>query len=81
VLRAFTFEESARNNDPRAAIVPSPPIKEGCYLSRVAVCREITTKAKNSGAVLDKFINTMLDKGEGQKLFSKIVIGDCSART
>ncbi|MDA3955510.1 extracellular solute-binding protein [Oceanispirochaeta sp.] len=67
---AERFDESAKNSNPAAQVISIEPIKNAFYINRVGPAFSITTAAKNPAAVFDVFLNTMLDKGAGQVLFT-----------
>lgn len=72
---AQRFDSSAKNSDPDAEVIPIPPIKEAFYINRVGPLFAITAAADNPARIFDAFINTMLDKGEGQILFTHGIEG------
>lgn len=72
---AVRFNDSAKNANPGAVIIPIAPIKNAHYINRVGPAFSITKGAKNPEQVFDAFINTMLDKGKGQTLFTHGIEG------
>jgi putative aldouronate transport system substrate-binding protein len=72
---AQRFDSSAKNSNPDAVVIPIPPIREAFYINRVGPLFAITVAADNPAQIFDVFINTMLDKGEGQILFTHGIEG------
>lgn len=77
---AGTWDTNLKNNleanEHDGRLIPLKPIKEvGSYLERQAPAWAITTKAKNPEGVFKYFLETMLDGGEVQKLFTYGVEG------
>ena len=72
---AVRFNDSAQNSNPEAEVISIAPIKDAFYINRVGPAFCITKAAKDPGAVFDVFINTMLDKGDGQVLFTHGIEG------
>ncbi|MDC7232873.1 MAG: extracellular solute-binding protein [Spirochaetales bacterium] len=72
---AVRFNDSAKNSNPGAEVISIEPIAEAFYINRVGPAFSITKAAKNPEAVFDTFINTMLDEGEGQTLFTHGIEG------
>ena len=69
------MDASAKAANPNAEVIAIPPVGDAFYINRVGPCFAITTAADNPGAIFDAFINTMLDRGEGQALFTHGVLG------
>jgi len=72
---AVRFDESAKNTNPRARVIPIAPIKNASYVNRVGPAFSITVAAKDPALVFDAVINTMLDKGKGEVLFTHGIEG------
>lgn len=72
---AVRFNDSAKNSNPGAEVTSIEPIKNAFYINRVGPAFSITKAAKNPEAVFDAFMNTMLDKGAGQTLFTHGIEG------
>lgn len=72
---ATRFDQRTVAQVPGAKVRAVAPIEEAFYINRLGPVFSITTSAKNPQVIFDKFINTMLDKGEGQKLFTYGVEG------
>ncbi len=72
---AVRFNDSARNSNPGAEVISIDPIKGAHYINRVGPAFAITKAAKNPEGIFDAFLNTMLDKGEGQILFTHGIEG------
>ncbi|WP_246745076.1 extracellular solute-binding protein [Thiospirochaeta perfilievii] len=66
---ATRFDDSAKNINPKASVVSMPAIENAYYINRVVPAFSITSKAADPKMVFDKFMNLMIDKAEGQKLF------------
>ena len=66
----LTLEQNVQNLFPDAKLVAIPAIKElGGYTERQAPVLAITSKCENPAGVFKYLFETMLDGGEGQKLF------------
>ena len=72
---AVRFNDSARNANPGAEVISIDPIDGAFYINRVGPAFCITKAAKDPEAVFDAFLNTMLDKGAGQILFTHGIEG------
>ena len=72
---AVRFNDSAQNSNPAAEVISIAPINDAFYINRVGPAFSITKAAKNPEAVFDVFLNTMLDKGDGQTLFTHGIEG------
>lgn len=72
---AVRFNDSAQNAHAGAQVISIPPIENAYYINRVGPAFSITTASKNPELVFDKFINTMLDKADGQILFTHGIEG------
>jgi putative aldouronate transport system substrate-binding protein len=72
---AVRFNDSAQNTNPEAEVISIKPIKNAFYINRVGPAFSITKAAKNPEAVFNIFLNTMLDKGAGQILFTHGIEG------
>ena len=72
---AVRFNDSAQNSNPEAEVISIEPIDNAFYINRVGPAFCITKAAKEPEAVFDVFINTMLDKGDGQVLFTHGIEG------
>lgn len=72
---AVRFNDSAQNANAAAKVISIPAIDNANYINRVGPAFAITTAAKNPEVLFDKFINTMLDKAEGQALFTHGIEG------
>ncbi|MBN2657565.1 MAG: extracellular solute-binding protein [Spirochaetales bacterium] len=72
---AVRFNDSAQNAHPEAQVIPIEPIANAYYINRVGPAFSITKAAKNPEGVFDAFMNTMLDKGAGQALFTHGIEG------
>jgi putative aldouronate transport system substrate-binding protein len=72
---AERFDASAKNSNAAASVIPIEPIDGSYYVNRVGPAFAITVAAENPGAVFDAFINTMLDRGRGQALFTHGIEG------
>lgn len=66
----MTLEQNVQNLFPDAKLVAVPAIKElGHYLERQSPVVAITNKCENPAGVFKYLFETMIDGGEGQKLF------------
>ncbi len=72
---ATRFDESAKNTNPDAEVAAMPAIDNAFYVKRIVPVHAITVAAEDPAFVFDKVINTMLDKGAGQLLFTLGVEG------
>ncbi len=72
---AVRFNDSAQNANAAAIVTSIAPIENAYYINRVGPAFSITTASKNPEVLFDKFINTMLDKGAGQTLFTHGIEG------
>ena len=72
----MTLEENIKAITPDAKLVAIPPIKElGQYTERQSPVIAITNKCQNPAGVFKYLFETMVDGGEGQKLFTYGVEG------
>lgn len=72
----LTIEENVKATFPNAEVVAIPPIKElGHYTERQAPVWAITNACKNPEGVFKYFIETMVDGGDGQMLWTYGVEG------
>lgn len=72
----LTLEQNVQTAFPEAEVVAIPPIKElGNYVERQAPVWAITNASKNPEGVFKYFIETMIDGGEGQMLWTYGVEG------
>jgi putative aldouronate transport system substrate-binding protein len=69
------MDASAKSSNPEAEVIAIPPVGDAFYINRVGPCFAITTAADDPGAIFDAFINTMIDEGAGQTLFTHGVEG------
>ncbi|MBN2617611.1 MAG: extracellular solute-binding protein [Spirochaetales bacterium] len=72
---ATRFDDSAKNSDPKAVVIPIKPIKNAYYINRVGPAFAITKAAKNPKVIFEKFLDTMVDNGAGQVLFTHGIEG------
>ena len=72
---AQRFNDSAQNSNSEAEVISIEPIKNAFYINRVGPAFSITKAAKNPEAIFDVFLNTMLDGGAGQILFTHGIEG------
>lgn len=76
-----TLSDNLTANFPDATVVPIKPIKETYYIERPPVPIAITTACKNPEGVFEYFLSTLLDAGEGQKLWTFGVKGEAGSAT
>jgi putative aldouronate transport system substrate-binding protein len=69
------MDASAKNSNPEAEVIAIAPVGDAFYINRVGPCFAITTAADDPGAIFDAWINTKLDNGAGQVLFTHGVEG------
>ncbi|MGL1890867.1 MAG: extracellular solute-binding protein [Spirochaetaceae bacterium] len=72
---AQRFDDRAKAQNPKAVISALEPIENAYYINRVGPVFAITSGAKNPEVIFDSVVNTMLDKGAGQTLFTYGVEG------
>lgn len=76
-----TLSDNLTANFPDATVVPIKPIKETYYIERPPVPIAITAASQNPEGVFEYFLSTMLDEGEGQKLWTFGVKGEAGTAT
>lgn len=72
---AQRFDDRAKAQNPKAVITALEPIENAYYINRVGPVFAITSGAKHAEVIFDSVVNTMLDKGAGQTLFTYGVEG------